>query len=148
MNVISVAGAARASLDDARESYRHEEMMNTQLVLVVDPDIDARRILSAFLEHAGYQVEQATEAMAGLEAARQLRPCVIVGEHPLWLDNGEPLCAAIQSDPATRHIPFVAVTSRAMRTEVEDASATHEMVFTKPLDYPAVMEAIRTVAGR
>jgi CheY-like chemotaxis protein len=122
--------------------------MNTQLVLVVDPDVDARRILSAFLEHAGYQVEQAAEAKAGLEAARQLRPAVIVGEHPLPLASGEPLCVAIHSDPATSHIPFVAVTSHAMQTEVEDASSTHEMVFTKPLDYPAVMRAIRDVSGR
>ena len=122
--------------------------MNTQLVLVVDPDIDARRILAAFLEHEGYLVEQAAEATAGLEAARQLRPAVIVGEHPLRLASGEPLCVAIHSDPATSHIPFVAVTSRAMRTEVDDASATHQMVFTKPLDYPAVMQAIRDVSGR
>lgn len=122
--------------------------MNTQLVLVVDPDVDARRILSAFLEHAGYQVEQAAEASAGLEAARQLRPAVIVGEHPLPLSSGEPLCVAIHADPATRHIPFVAVTSHAMRTEVDEAAATHEMVFTKPLDYAAVMQAIGNVSGR
>ncbi|HSK20554.1 MAG TPA: response regulator [Longimicrobiales bacterium] len=122
--------------------------MNTQLVLVVDPDLDARRILSAFLEHAGYQVEQAAEAAAGLKAARQLRPAVIVGEHPLPLESGEPLCVAIHSDPAIRHIPFVAVTAHAMRTEVEDATATHDMVFTKPLDYAAVVQAIRDVAAR
>jgi CheY-like chemotaxis protein len=122
--------------------------VNTQLVLVVDPDVDARRILSAFLEHAGYQVEQAAEATAGLEAARQLRPAVIVGEHPLPLASGEPLCVAIQSDPVTRDIPFVAVTSHAMRTEVEGAAATHEMVFTKPLDYAAVVRAVRDVSAR
>lgn len=121
--------------------------MNTKLVLVVDPDVDARRILAAFLEHAGYQVEQAAEATAGLEAARQFRPAVIVGEHPLPLESGEPLCVAIHSDPATRDIPYVAVTSRAMRTEVDDASVTHEMVFTKPLDYTAVMRAIGDVSA-
>lgn len=122
--------------------------MNTQLVLVVDPDVDARRILTAFLEHAGYQVEEVAEPTAGLEAARQLRPAVIVGEHPLRLATGEPLCAAIQSDPATRHIPFVAVTSHAMPAEVADASVTHELVFTKPLDYQSIIRTIRTISGR
>ena len=122
--------------------------MATPLVLIVDPDIDARRILSAFLEHAGFQVEQAAEATAGLKAARQLRPAVIVGEHPLPLSSGEPLCVAIHADPATRDIPFVAVTSHAMRTEVDDAATTHEMVFTKPLDYAAVVRAIRDVSAR
>jgi CheY-like chemotaxis protein len=93
-------------------------------------------------------VEQADGAIAGLQAARQLRPSLIVGEHPMRLADGQALCEAIRSDPATTGIPFVAVTSRAMHEEVADAASTHDRVFTKPLDYPAVMQAVKDLLAR
>lgn len=119
----------------------------TPLVLVVDPDPDGRRILAAFLAHAGYDVAQADSAAAGLDAARRLQPAAIVGEHPLWLEERAPLCEVLAADPATAALPFVAVTARAMREELVDAGRYHRQVFTKPVDLAAVVRAINDIVS-
>ncbi|MBR9988154.1 MAG: response regulator [Gemmatimonadetes bacterium] len=123
-------------------------MNSSPLVLIIDPDPDSRQILAAFLAHGGYRVEQAADAASGLEAARHHRPAVILGEHPLRLADGQAVCAALHSDPAMSDIPFIAVTANAMLEEVDDAASTHAMVFTKPLDLPAVIRAVRELSVR
>lgn len=47
-----------------------------------------------------------------------------------------------------RDIPFIALTAHAMLHEVDDAAATHVMVFTKPLDFPAVIRAVSELCAR
>lgn len=117
--------------------------MRMPLVLVVEPDSDCRQILSAFIAHAGYRVIEASGGAEGLDSAMHLRPDVIVGEHPLWLDDSTTLCCALRSSPGTAQIPFVAVTSRALPEELEHASRTHHYVFTKP---PNFREVVRVVS--
>jgi CheY-like chemotaxis protein len=117
-------------------------MNESPLVLIIDPDSDSRQILTTFLVHGGYRVEEATGADSGLEAARHHRPAVILGEHPLRLADGQAVCAALRADPAMSDTPFIALTAHAMLDEVNDAASTHVMVFTKPLDLPAVIRAV------
>jgi CheY-like chemotaxis protein len=111
-------------------------------VLVVDPDVDARTILTTFLRHSGYEVAEAGTAADGLDAARRLAPRVIVGEHPLALEAGTLLCEMLKRDVATADIPFLAITSRVTRREWRSAERSHYRVMAKPLHLPSVVEAI------
>jgi CheY-like chemotaxis protein len=115
------------------------------LVLIVDADPDSRVILASFLEHAGYEVTQAGDADAAATVARQRSPAVIVGEHPIRTADGVPLCEMLRSDPATAHIPFLAVTSRVVVPDFDEACRNHYRVFAKPADYSAVVKAISTI---
>lgn len=119
--------------------------MDHPVVLVVDPDPDSRKILSALLAHADYEVRQSADAGSALDLGRRVRPDVIVGEHPLRLVDGRILCDALRDDPTTKTIPFVALTARAMPEEVDDASLTHELVFTKPPRFTEVVRAISRI---
>jgi CheY-like chemotaxis protein len=112
------------------------------LVLVVDPDVDARTILATFLRHSGYEVAEAGTAADGLDAVRRLTPRMIVGEHPLVLEDGTILCEVLKADPATAGIPFLAITSRVTRREWRSAERSHFRVMAKPLQLPSVVEAI------
>jgi CheY-like chemotaxis protein len=113
------------------------------LVIVVDPDPDARTILETFLRHAGIDVEGAATAETALAAIRRRRPAVVVGEHPIRSADGTALCDALRLDPTTAAIPFLALTSRVTDREFECAARSHFRVFAKPPDYALVVQAIR-----
>jgi two-component system, cell cycle response regulator DivK len=116
------------------------------LVLIVDPNDDARRILRALLSHAGYEVIATADPGRALRLARKHRPDVIVGEHPLSVPGGRLLCAALHEDPTTSGIPFVVATSRAVPDEVRHAEEGHPMgVFTKPLDLARLLERVQAL---
>jgi CheY-like chemotaxis protein len=112
------------------------------LVLVVDPDEDSRTILATYIRHGGYEVAEAATAVAGLEAARRLLPRLIVGEHPILLEDGGALCEMLKRDPATAGIPFLAITSRVTPVERTSAEHGHYRVMAKPPLLAAVGEAI------
>jgi CheY-like chemotaxis protein len=118
-----------------------------QLVLVVDPDPDSRAILCALLAYTGFAVAEADGAAAGLAEALRLLPAVILGEHPMYLEDGSALCERLRRDPATAGIPFVALTTRATASELDDARRTHRLVLTKPADFAAVVRAVNDVAA-
>lgn len=124
------------------------EKVEAPFILVVEPDPDCRHILSALIAHAGYRVERASSGEAGLDSAVRLGPTVIVGEHPLWLDDATTLCAALRANPITARIPFVAVTSRALPEELEHARRTHGHVFPKPPEFRKVVGVVSDLMER
>jgi CheY-like chemotaxis protein len=123
------------------------EPSGTLLVLIVDPDPDSRALLALFLEHAGYEVEQVSDADAAAALARRRVPAVIVGEHPVCAADGRPLCRILRADPVTAGVPFLAVTSRVTVLELDDAGRNHYSVVAKPADFAAVVRTIGDLLG-
>ncbi len=117
--------------------------MPRPLVLIVDQDPDMRVILSAFLRHAGYAVMMQEHGDGALAEARERRPALLIGEHPIPLSDGNTLCSALRSDPETANIPFLAVTTRAFPEEVADAQRLHDAVLAKPPDYSELLRKIQ-----
>jgi CheY-like chemotaxis protein len=131
----------------ARDLRLNGERMTMPLILVVDPDADSRTILRSFLQHAGWEVAQAECGAGAVAAARRLGPAVVIGEHPVPMEDGVALCDALRGDPATAHIPFVAVTSRVTAAEMADACRGHCRVIAKPADFAAVVCAVAELLG-
>lgn len=122
--------------------------MHAPLVLIVDPDPDTRAILAAFLTHAGFEVDVESAGASVPSRAAARRPAAIVGEHPIRLDDGRLLCTVLREDPATRDIPFVALTANALPSQVSDAMITHDVVFVKPPDFMRLVAAVTDLVGR
>lgn len=121
---------------------------DSPLVLVVDPSPDFRRILKELLEHHGYAVVDTgdPEEAFGIACARQ--PAAIIGEHPLLLGDGRPLCRALLARPAAAAIPFLALTARALPAELDDARRTHPHgVRTKPLPLDDILSVLEELCG-
>ena len=120
-------------------------MEQNPLVLVVEPNADYRDVLCTFLERRGFAaLAPAVEDV--LEVARTRSPVAIIGEHPVALPDGRPVCAVLAEDPRTRDIPFVAVTGRAMPDELVDANRSHRSgVFVKPVDHDLMLDRLETL---
>jgi PAS domain S-box-containing protein len=81
------------------------------LVLVIDDDQSTYSTLSGTLSERGFRVEWAGTGDAGLEAARQQRPQVIVLNINMPAKQGWSALALLKEDPETAAIPVVMVTS-------------------------------------
>ena len=89
-------------------------------VLVVEDHADIRRLIRMTLEFEACAIHEASDADAGLEAARRLRPEVVFldvmmpGER-----NGLDLCRAIKADPALERVRVILVSARGSSADRE-----------------------------
>jgi len=80
----------------------------TARVLVVDDDANVRDVLRRYLTRAGYQVTEAADGAAGLNAARTGRPDLIVLDLMLPGMDGLDVCTAIRAES---NVPVIMLTA-------------------------------------
>jgi signal transduction histidine kinase/CheY-like chemotaxis protein len=92
-------------------------------VLVIDDDDVARYLMKTFLRDTACVVSEATGGREGLEAARLQQPDVIFCDLYMRDMGGLEVLSQLKADPATRDIPVVLNTAKALseqeRTELE-----------------------------
>lgn len=112
-------------------------------VLLVDDVVDALEVWELFLSAAGFTVATASDGVAGLEAARRIRPDIIVMDLRMPGLSGAEVARELRADEATWHIPLIAATGHA-RTALEDARrAGFDSVVIKPCDPDELVAEIR-----
>jgi CheY-like chemotaxis protein len=126
--------------------------MSPQTILVADEDLDTRIILRALLERQGYTVVEAGNAKAALVALQGPVSLVILN-HPMSLSEDMSLARWLRSQPHTRDMPIINLTSRAVPLLIDEASKQGvNVTLTKPLDVRRVLRLVEeltsTVAAR
>lgn len=119
------------------------------LILVVDDFEDNREMYTQYLRFNGYRVAEAVDGLDALTKAAALRPDLIVMDLSLPRLDGWEATRRLKKDPATSHIPVVALTGHALAGHEEGArEAGCDSFVTKPC-IPADLEAeIRRVLGK
>lgn len=92
-------------------------------------------MITFLLEKNGYEVLYAGDGPKGIALARELQPMLILLDIQLPAMDGYSVARALKGDPATAHIPIVAITSYAM---VDDRERGYESgcngYMEKPID--------------
>jgi CheY-like chemotaxis protein/anti-sigma regulatory factor (Ser/Thr protein kinase) len=96
--------------DITRSAAQSRDRRLRHLVLVVDDDESHRALLRAELEMAGFDVEQAADGTAALEAARSLLPDVITLDVVMPDIDGFAVAHELRRDARTATIPIVMIT--------------------------------------
>jgi signal transduction histidine kinase/DNA-binding response OmpR family regulator len=111
-------------------------------VLVVDDNVDGAESLAMLLRLGGSEVVLAHDGPAGLEAAREFRPDVVVLDIGLPGMDGYEVARRLRADPATKDALLVAVTGYGRdedRALSREAGFDHHLV--KPVDLSHLHEA-------
>jgi two-component system chemotaxis sensor kinase CheA len=82
-------------------------------VLVIDDSLTTRMLEQSILESAGYEVDLAVSAEAGLLRARARRYSLFIVDVEMPGMDGFGFVTEVRADPALRDIPAILVTSRA-----------------------------------
>ncbi len=83
----------------------------TPKILIVDDKEDNRFVLVDALEDEGYQLREAADGIAALEAVHEEPPDVILLDIMMPRMDGIECCRRLKADEKTRHIPVILVTA-------------------------------------
>ncbi len=114
-------------------------------VLIVDDDEKLRFILRAHLKAAGYEVAEAADGRAGLAAAVEFRPDVIVMDITMPILDGITATRQIKADPRTAGCQVIMLTANSRTEDVIiglDAGATEYVA--KPFEVAELLARVRT----
>lgn len=132
-----VPDPSRRSVDPNREAG---------MILVVDDEPAVCSSLARLLRFRGYEVATEENAAGALEAARLLRPDVILLDVQLPDLDGFEVCRRLRADPETRLIPIVLVTGLS---EVDDRvrgfDAGADEFVTKPVEGIELVARVRSL---
>ncbi len=117
----------------------------SEKVLIVDDNIDNRRLLALTLKKSGYELAEAVDGQEALVRTREFWPDLILLDIVMPELDGYQVCAALKSDPATADIPVIFLSGK---TETQDKIKGLEIggvdYITKPFDRGEVLARVRT----
>ncbi len=103
-------------------------------VLVIDDQADIRMFIRGHLEPR-YRVAEAADGAAGLAAARELLPDLVVSDVMMPKMDGFALCRALKQDPELDWVPVVLLTARAaLDDKLAGLDGGADAYLTKPCD--------------
>ena len=117
-------------------------------ILVVDDDVDARRIARTWLEGAGRRVVEACDGRECLRVARDEQPDVILLDLVLPDIDGWEAARMLRADPATASIAILGLTGLAfpvLRKRAVEAGC--DLVLTKPVSPTRLLQEIDALYG-
>ncbi|TGD96070.1 response regulator [Methylobacterium nonmethylotrophicum] len=117
-------------------------------VLIVDDEFGIAELLDAVLADDGHTVLTAANGRQGLARVAAQRPDLIVLDFMMPVMDGPAMLAALRTDPATREIPVVLMSSMPEET-VRARASGHAAFLRKPFRIRQVRELVeRLLAGR
>ncbi len=114
-------------------------------ILYVEDDPSSARLVQRILEAEGFDVRIATDGIAALEAARQLRPDLILMDINISGLDGYEVTTRLRAVEEMKDVPIVAVTAATLKGDRERALiAGCDGYIPKPIDvdrFPQQVEA-------
>ena len=112
-------------------------------VMAVDDDHVIRGLLEVNLEMEGHEVVMAVDGQDALAKVRSDPPDLILLDVMMPNVNGWQVAEELKSDEATRDIPIIFLSARAMDADVRKGTSLGvESYVTKPFDPIDLMELI------
>ena len=109
--------------------------MNGKKILIIEDDPLNMELESDLLTAAGYEVVQAVSGEEGIAAALRELPDLVLADVGLPRMSGLEATRIIKSDPRTKDIPVLIVSSYAMREDRDKAMAAGASGYlSKPID--------------
>jgi two-component system cell cycle response regulator DivK len=115
-------------------------------ILYVEDNDDNVYMLKHRLERRGFEVLVARDGRAGVEAAREHLPDLILLDLGLPVLDGWEAARLLKQDERTRAIPIIALSAHAMAGDRAEALAAGcDDYGTKPVDLPHLLDRIATL---
>lgn len=115
-------------------------------IVLIEDDVEIRRLAAAALSEQGHDVESADRALAGLELAVKGTPDLVVLDLGLPDVDGTELLKMIRS---VSHVPVIVITARgADETVVATLDAGADDYLVKPFSMPQLEARVRAVLRR
>jgi two-component system cell cycle response regulator DivK len=120
--------------------------MAGELILIVEDNDKNRKLVRDVLQFKGYRTVDAETGEVGVALAREMLPALILMDIQLPGISGIDALDQLRADPATRHIPVIAVTASAMTHDRQKIlSAGFDAYQSKPIDVKGFLGLVSEV---
>ena len=117
-------------------------------ILIVEDILMNRRLIQDILTYHGYEVIEAENGEEAVKIAREQKPDLIIMDLQMPVMNGFEAIKILRSDPMTKDIKVIAVTSFAMAGDREKVlAAGFDDYISKPLNTRALPEMVKRHLG-
>lgn len=114
----------------------------TKILIVEDNEMN-RDMLTRRLERNGYEVACAVDGPEGIAMSVSVMPDIVLMDVALGEMDGWEATTAIRANPATAHIPVIALTAHALESDRQRSIEVGCVDFeTKPVTLPTLIEKI------
>ena len=115
-----------------------------KLILVAEDDSTTLKLYRDLLNALGYRVAEATDGNQAVQSAIRDIPDLIIMDMKLPVMDGDAAARVIKANPATSHIPIIAVTASVMKgQEQEMMDAGCDGYLCKPFDIDTLLEKLQ-----
>jgi two-component system cell cycle response regulator DivK len=115
-----------------------------KLILVAEDDATTLKLYRDLLNALGYRVSEATDGNEAVQCAIRDMPDLVIMDMKLPVMSGDDAARLIKANPATGHIPIIAVTASVMKgQEQEMLDAGCDGYICKPFDINILAEMIK-----
>ncbi|HSE05981.1 MAG TPA: response regulator [Methylomirabilota bacterium] len=116
-------------------------------ILYVEDNEFNRKIVRQLLSRTSYRLLEATDGEAGVDAAREEHPDLVIMDIQLPKMSGLDATRQIRADPATAEIPVIVITSFALAgDEAKAREAGAAAYLAKPYSPRELLQMIRQLA--
>lgn len=117
-------------------------------VLIVEDNEDNLVIYSTILRHAGFQVLEARDGQAGVDAATREQPALVLMDVSIPIIDGWEATRRLKASAATTNIPIIALTAHALASDQQKAfDAGCDGYIAKPAEPRVVLAAVERYLG-
>jgi DNA-binding response OmpR family regulator len=117
-------------------------------ILVADDEPYVLRSLEFILKKEGYRVLTATDGQEALEKIQEKRPDLVFLDIQMPRMDGNTVCQALRSEPATRDLHIIMITAKGQEVDRLQAleSGADEFI-TKPYSPRKLVDRVREILG-
>lgn len=124
--------------------------MKSKTILVAEDNSDTQNLLRFFLQREGYNVVEAVNGLAAVEAARQNTPDLILLDLNLPLLDGVNVAIQIRKQVELRDVPILANSADGIRgielfNNIKKLGEGYIGYLTKPLDLKELILQINSI---
>ena len=124
-------------------------MTAARKILIIEDERDILDLVRHYLEKEGFRTRTAADGGAGLTAARQERPDLIVLDLMLPGMDGLELCKKLRADPATVLTPVIMLTAKADETDrIVGLELGADDYLTKPFSPKELVARVKALLRR
>ena len=121
---------------------------DAKTVLIVEDNELNMKLFNDLLETQGYNVVQVDNGNDALGVVKSAMPDLILMDIQLPGQSGLDVTREIKADEETKHIPVIAVTAFAMRSDEERIRAGGcEDYLAKPISVPVFLQTVKRYLG-
>jgi DNA-binding response OmpR family regulator len=114
-------------------------------ILIIEDDEDLSLAMSIRLRAAGYSVTTAISGASALLLASNEQPDLVLLDLGLPGHDGIAVMAVLNLMESTSKVPVIIVTGRDPATAMEGNVLPYAGFFSKPVDTPALLDAIKKI---